>query len=79
MGDDGTGVTLVADRAGRIGVADDENGLEFGADVAWPSYLSLLTATAHALESGTPVRGWAPRIESGGLTWSLTKIPTKTP
>ena len=40
IADDGTGVTLVTDptAGGRVGVADDENGLEFGFPSAWPSW-----------------------------------------
>ena len=79
IAEDGTGVTLVTDptAGGRVGVADDENGLEFDSPNAWPSYLAALQATAHALETNTPIRGWAPAVEAGGLTWQLVKAPTR--
>jgi len=85
IGEDGTGVTLVADPAahGKVGQADDESGLEFDADTSWPSYLALLKATAHGLETGAAVRGWIPEVQSGGLDWKPahppTMIPTKRP
>jgi cell wall assembly regulator SMI1 len=81
IGEDGTGVTLVADPAahGKVGEADDENGLEFDAYSSWPSYLSLLQTTAHALETGTAVRDFAPEVRSGGLDWKSTYKPTRRP
>ena len=74
IGDDGTGVTLVADpeHAGRVGNADDEEGLMFDSEEGWPSYLALLRATAASLESGRPVRYSYPQADgSGALHWSF--------
>ncbi|GAA4607693.1 hypothetical protein GCM10023195_29470 [Actinoallomurus liliacearum] len=73
IGEDGGGVTLVADpdHGGRVGDADDEQGLIFGSGEGWPSYLALLQATATSLESGRPVRYSHPQVErSGALDWS---------
>ncbi|MCO5993743.1 SMI1/KNR4 family protein [Actinoallomurus rhizosphaericola] len=74
VGEDGTGVTLVADPAhgDRVGVADDEQGLIFDSREGWPSYLALLQATATSLESGRPVRDSHPRVDgSGALDWDF--------
>ncbi|MFI7706373.1 SMI1/KNR4 family protein [Nonomuraea sp. NPDC049480] len=54
---------------GKTGEYFHEDGLRPDGDATWPSYLALLKATARALETGKPIRGWRPRVTKGELDW----------
>ncbi|WP_283137614.1 SMI1/KNR4 family protein [Rhizohabitans arisaemae] len=64
------GGNLFADPAtGKTGEFYQDEGLTLEGDVAWPSYLALLEATATALETGRPIRSWRPAVNKGTLDW----------
>ncbi|MFC4122578.1 SMI1/KNR4 family protein [Nonomuraea zeae] len=54
---------------GRTGEFYQDAGLATEGDPAWPSYLTLLRATASALETGRPIRGWRRHVVKGALGW----------
>ncbi|MBO3749148.1 SMI1/KNR4 family protein [Streptosporangiaceae bacterium NEAU-GS5] len=64
------GNLFVDPRDGSTGEFFNEDGLTTTGDVAWSSYLALLTATARSLETHTPLRGWQPTLHHGTLTWN---------
>ncbi|GGS74835.1 hypothetical protein GCM10010156_37040 [Planobispora rosea] len=63
------GNMFIDTRTGKTGDYFNETGLNMEGDVVWPSYYALLKATAAALESGRPVRGWRPAVRKGELDW----------
>jgi cell wall assembly regulator SMI1 len=60
---------------GRTGEFYDETGLTLTGDPVWPSYLALLKATASALETGKPLRGWRAGVTKGALDWANAGPP----
>lgn len=69
------GNLFIDTRTGKTGEYFSEEGLSLQGDVAWPSYLALLVATAESLRTGRPIRGWRPTIEKGVLDWEEAGAP----
>jgi cell wall assembly regulator SMI1 len=63
------GLLVIDSRTGRTGEQFSETGLTADGDIARPSYLAVLRATARSLETGDPMMGWRPTVKNGELDW----------